>query len=218
LVLCAALAVDHFTGGFLTVHPGGLRVQVRQYARNDGRRVELVPMAHVADADFYQKISQSFPTNSIVLMEGVTDEHHLLTNGISYKRMAQSLGLVEQKKEFKPQGDVMDADIDVDEFSTNTINLLNLVMLFHTKGFNLETEMKLATYSPSPDVQNQLFDDLLNKRNRHLLGKLRDELWQTNIIIVPWGAGHMPGISEAIQKDGFHLTETKDYTVIRFFR
>jgi hypothetical protein len=218
LVLCAVLAIDHFTGGFLTVHPRGLTVQVRQYARDDGRQVELVPMAHVADADFYRKISQSFPTNSIVLMEGVTDEHHLLTNGISYKRMAHSLGLVEQKKEFKPRGEVIDADIDVDEFSTNTINLLNLVMLFHAKGLNAETAMNLALYSPPPDVQRQLFDDLLHKRNNHLLEKLQDELSQTNIIIVPWGAGHMPGIVEALQKDGFRLTETKDYTVIRFFR
>ena len=134
LVLCAVLAIDHFTEGFLTVHPRGLTVQVRQYAREDGRQVELVPMAHVADADFYRKISESFPTNSIVLMEGVTDEHHLITNGISYQRMAHSLGLVEQKKEFKPRGEVIDADIDVDEFSTNTIDLLNRVMLLHTKA------------------------------------------------------------------------------------
>jgi len=216
-LLCAALAIDHFTAGFLTVRPSGLTIHVRHYARNDGREVELVPMAHVADAEFYRNLSESFPTNSIVLMEGVTDEHHLLTNGISYKRMAHSLGLVEQKKEFKPRGEIIDADIDVDEFSTNTIRLLNLVMLLHTKGFNPETAMNLAQYSPAPDVQRQLFDDLLNKRNSHLLEKLQGELSQSNIIIIPWGAGHMPGIAEAIKSDGFHLTETKDYTVIRFF-
>jgi hypothetical protein len=218
LVLCGSLAIGHFTGGFLTVHPSGLKVQVRQYMRSDGKEVELVPMAHVADAAFYREISQSFPTNSIILMEGVTDRHNLLTNGISYKRMARSLGLAEQKKEFKPRGEIIDADVDVDEFTTNTIHLLNLVMLFHTKGMNADTVMKLALYSPPPDVQRQLLDDLIRKRNNHLLEKFRSELSEPGMIIIPWGAGHMPGIAEAIQKDGFHLTGTKDYTIIRFFR
>jgi hypothetical protein len=217
LILCAVLAIDHFTGGFLTVRPGGLTVHVKQYARSDGKTVELVPMAHVADAAFYREISESFPTNSIILMEGVTDSHHLLTNGISYKRMAHSLGLAEQKKEFRPQGKVVNADIDVEEFSTNTINLLNLVMLFHAKGMDAGTAMELALYSPPPAFQQQLWDDLIHKRNRHLLEKLQSELPKSDIIVIPWGAGHMPGIAEAIQKDGFHLTSTKDYTVIGFF-
>jgi hypothetical protein len=217
LVLCGVLAIDHFTAGFLTVRPGGLTVHVRQYARSDGKKVELVPMAHVADAAFYRTISQSFPTNSVVLMEGVTDRHNLLTNGISYKRMAHSLRLTEQKKEFKPQGKLVNADIDVDEFSTNTINVLNLVLLFHAKGMNAETAMQLATYSPPPSIQQQLLDDLIYKRNEHLLEKLQDELLESDVIIIPWGAGHMPGIAQAIQKDGFHLTGTEDYTIIRFF-
>ena len=78
--------------------------------------------------------------------------------------------------------------------------------------------MNLALYSPSPEAQRQLLDDLLHKRNSHLLERLQEELSQTNIIIVPWGAAHMPGIAGMLQKNGFHLTETKDYTVIRFFR
>src|SRR6202012_5066071 len=105
--LCGALAVSHFTAGFLTVRAGGLMSHVRQYARSDGKEIELVPMAHMADADFYKKLAESFPTNSIVLMEGVTDEKNLLTNGISYKRMARTLGLSEQVEEFKPQAELI---------------------------------------------------------------------------------------------------------------
>lgn len=217
LAVCAALAVNHFTAGFLTLRPSGLTAHVRQYARNDGKTIELVPMMHIADADFYQKISQSFPTNSIVLMEGVSDEKHLLTNGISYKRAARSLGLVEQVKTFKPQGETVRADIDVDQFSTNTINLLNLVMLFHTKGLSDPSAMTaLATYSPPPNVEQELFDDLLKKRNHHLLETLQSELPQSNILIVPWGAAHMPAIAKAIEEEGFHLVKTKEYTVIPF--
>ena len=215
-ILCSALAVSHFTAGFLTVRPGGLTAHVRQYARSDGKQIELVPMAHVADADFYKTISESFPTNSIVLMEGVTDEKNLLTNGISYKRMARTLGLSEQVEEFKPQAELVRADIDVDQFSTNTIALLNIVMLIHAKGVNADTLMKLALYSPPANAEQQLFDDLINKRNHHLLKTLQIELPQSDLIIVPWGAGHMPEIAKGIENEGFRLTGSKEYTVIRF--
>ena len=76
--------------------------------------------------------------------------------------------------------------------------------------------MKLAMYSPPANIEQQLFDDLLNKRNQHLLKVLQTELPQSDLIIVPWGAGHMPEIAKAIEKEGFHLTGSNDYTVIRF--
>ena len=217
LVLCAALAVDHFSEGFMALRPDGLTVEVRKYIRDDGKTIQLFPMQHVAGADFYRKVSQSFPTNSIILMEGVTDSRNLLTNKISYKRMAHSLGLVEQGKEFKPiHGELVMADVDVEQFTTNTIDLLNLVMLIHSKGVNADTVMKLVQYSPPPHFEGQLFDDLLKKRNRHLLQEIYARLPQSDNIIVPWGVGHMPEIANEIQKSGFRLDETQEYTVIRF--
>jgi hypothetical protein len=217
LAVCASLAVSHFTGGFMTLRPGGLSVQARKYVRNDGKTIQLFPMAHVADAAFYQIVSQSFPTNSIVLLEGVTDHKHLLTNQISYKRMATALGLGEQHNEFKPvHGSLVRADVDVDVFSSNTIVLLNLVTLLHTKGLQVETLLKLMQYSQPSQVQDPLMEDLLTKRNRHLLEEIHTQLSQTENIVVPWGAAHMPEIAKGIQKSGFHLNDTKDYVVIRF--
>ena len=59
-------------------------------------------------------------------------------------------------------------------------------------------------------------DDILTKRNRHLLGVLEERLPTSEIIVVPWGAAHMPEIHREIQKLGFRVTETKDYVAIRF--
>ena len=216
LALCGGLAVNHFTEGFLTLRPGGLTVQMRKYVRDDGKTVELFPMAHVGDPGFYHKISESFPTNSIILMEGVTDDRNLLTNKITYKRMAATLGVAEQHEEFHPQGQLVYADVDVAQFTTNTIDLLNLVMLIHSKGVNAENLLKLLEYSPSPDFQEQLFNDLLRKRNRRLLEELHSRLSETENIIVPWGVAHMPEIAKEIQKSGFHLDQTREYVVIRF--
>jgi hypothetical protein len=216
LAICAAVAVNHFSEGFVTLRPSGLMVQVRNYVRKDGKTIRLIPMAHIGDRAFYRTLSQSFPTNSTILMEGVTDEQNLLTNKITYKRMATSLGLTEQVKAFKPRGHLVRADVDVEEFSTNTINFLNVIMLVHSKGLNSDTIRTLVQYSPPPQYEEKLWDDLLRKRNRHLLAEIRTRLPDSQILIVPWGAAHMPELAREIQKSGFRLGETREYTVIRF--
>ena len=219
LFLCATLAVDHYTGGFMALHPAGFTVQVRKYVRNDGKTIELFPMSHVADAVFYQQVSQTFPTNSIILMEGVTDVNNLLTNKLSYKRMAKSLGLSEQKETFRPlRGEWVRADVDVDQFSPATIDILNLITLVHAKVINPETLRQLLQFTPSPQIQDQLFDDLLWKRNQHLVGEIKSHLLLSDNIMVPWGVAHMPGIAKEIMKIGFRLDETHEYMVIRFRR
>ena len=217
LAVCASLAVGHFSRGFLALRPGGFTVQVRDYVRNDGKTIQLVPMAHIGEADFYQKLSQSFPTNAVVLMEGVTDSNNLLTNRITYQRMATSLGLTEQHEEFHPaQAEIVMADVDVGQFTTNTISFLNLVMLVHAKGLTAENVVKVLQFSPPPHFEEQLFDDLLGKRNQHVVGEIRARLPQSGRLIVPWGVAHMPGIESEIQAAGFHLKQTQEYTVIRF--
>ena len=217
LFSCGAHAVSHFSEGFMALHPGGFTVQVRKYVRDDGKAIQLFPMAHVAAPSFYEQVSRSFPTNAVILMEGVSDEGNLLTNKISYKRMAKTLGLAEQHETFAPNPqEVVRADVDVNVFSHETIDFLNLIMLFHAKGMTPENLSKFLQYSPPPGFEKQLFDDLLVKRNAHLLGEIRAHLETSDNIMVPWGVAHMPGLAREIQKAGFHLSETKDYVVIPF--
>lgn len=217
LLICAGLAVNHYSSGFVSLRPSGISMQMRKYVRNDGKTIELFPMSHVADAGFFEKVSASFPTNSVILLEGVSDEKHLLTNKISYARFAKSLGLGEQHEDFKPtHGRMVRADIDIDQFTTNTIDLLNMVMLIHGKGMNNMALMEISSYNPPPDFPKQLFDDLLGLRNRHLLSEIQSNLTQTDTIVVPWGAAHMPGISREIQKSGFRLESSRNYLAIPF--
>jgi len=218
LFASSARAVTHFSEGFMTLHPSGFTVQVRKYVRDDGKVIELFPMAHVAEPDFYRKVSHAFPTNSIILMEGVSDDGNLLTNKISYKRMAKTLGLAEQKQTFVPTNSnhAVRADVDVGQFSKETVDFLNLIMLIHSKGATTENVMKLMQWSPPPDFEKQLFDDILIKRNEHLLREIQSHLTQSDSLMVPWGVAHMPGIARELQKSGFHLAESHDYVVIRF--
>jgi hypothetical protein len=213
----ASAAVHHLSDGFVSLHPRGIYVQVRKYVRNDGKTIQLFPMTHVADGQFFQTVARSFPSNSVVLLEGVTDERHLLTNQISYQRMAKSLGLKEQHENFQPiQGNLVRADVDVDRFSSNTIDVLNLVMLIHTKGVNDQTVAQLTRYVPPPGFPASLLADLVGLRNRQLCAEIQRRLDETDYIVVPWGAAHMPGIAREIEKIGFHLTESRNYPAITF--
>jgi hypothetical protein len=217
LFFCAGLAADHFSDGFVKVEAKGIIVQERKYARDDGKTIELYPMVHVAESDFYRSVLASFPTNSLILMEGVSDSKNLLTNKISYKRVATALGLSEQHEGFKPSpAELVRADVDVSQFSSNTLSMLNVAMLIHSKGLTPETLLPITQFQETPNFQDQLIDDLLTKRNAHLLGEINSRLSETRNIIIPWGAAHMPGISKELQKEGFHLQESHDYLAIRF--
>jgi hypothetical protein len=217
LFLCSELAINHFSEGFMALHPGGLTVEARKYVRDDGKSIELFPMAHVADADFYQNVSSSFSTNSIILIEGVTDNMNLLTNKLSYKRMANALGLTEQKQRLVPgRGNFYRADVDVSSFTPDTIACLNLVAGIHAQGLTPANLQTLLAYSPTQEFEKQLINDILTKRNQHLLEEIQSHLTQSDNIIVPWGVAHMPGTAREIQKLGFRLTETHEYSLIRF--
>jgi hypothetical protein len=214
---CASVAVNHFTEGFMSLRPGGLYVQARKYARDDGKTVLLFPMAHIAESDFYRNVTQTVSSNSVVLLEGVTDEKNLLVHGISYKRAAKTLHLAEQHEVFKPkQGDLVHADVDVSEFSSNTIVALNLVALIHVQGLNLQTLSALLAYTPTEEMEQQLFGDLLLRRNQHVIQVLQSRLADADSFVIPWGAAHMPGLSHEIEKAGFHVVETRDFVTIRF--
>ena len=218
LFLCSSLAVNHFTAGFMSLRPGGLTARVTKYVRNDGKVIELFPMAHVADAGFYRQVAQTFPTNSIILLEGVTDDKNLLTNKLSYKRMAKSLGLSEQKAEFTPdRGKAVRADVDVSLFTPETIACLNMVTLLHAGGLNSKTLQEYVQNPLPPGFEVTLFHDILTRRNEHLLAEIQSRLAQADNIMVPWGAAHMPFISGEIEKSGFRPTETHEYRLIRFW-
>lgn len=212
---CASLAVGHFSEGFMALRPEGLIVQARKYVRDDGRTIHLFPMSHIGESDFYRKLSQSFPTNAVILMEGVSDNRGLITNSISYKKMATSLGVAEQQAAFVPKGEMVRADLDVSEFAPKTIDFLNLVMLMQTKGLTEETLARAMQYS-EPQFEKQLFEDILHKRNRHLLKEIETRLARSETLIVPWGAAHMPDVARGILKSGFRVVETQDYVAIRF--
>ncbi len=212
----AKLALEHFTDGFALLRPGGITMQVREYVRDDdGRKITLVPMSHVGETEFYQEIAASFPDDSVVLMEGVSDRGNLMDVHSDYSNMAKTVGGVEQVKVFKPRGRLIPADVDMSTFSPVSKELLKTALLVHSKGVTAET-LPYLMKPAKPGMEKVLLDDILTKRNHHLLGVIREWLPQAETIIIPWGAAHMPEIAREIQKMGFRQAGTHDYTAIRF--
>ena len=75
---------------------------------------------------------------------------------------------------------------------------------------------QLLRFQPTPEAQQELFADLLLKRNEHVLKELMMRLPDSDNFVIPWGAAHMSGLAPAIQKAGFRLVESHDYVSIRF--
>ena len=118
VAFCCSLAVDHFSDGFMALHGDRVSVRAKTFSRQDGKTIELVPMAHIGDSAFYEKVSRSFPEQCVILLEGVSDKNNKMTGKLSYRQLASALGLVEQKDEFEaPKAISRNADIDISEFS-----------------------------------------------------------------------------------------------------
>ncbi|GAA5126515.1 hypothetical protein GCM10023212_30070 [Luteolibacter yonseiensis] len=215
LVVCGGLALNHYTGGFVSLRPEGMTMQARKYIRDDGKTVELVPMSHIGDSDFYQSLTASFSPTAVILMEGVSDKDKLFANKVGYKKTAQDLGLSEQQEFFKPKGELVAADVDISQFSKASLEYLKKTMTIHAKGVTPETLPLLMQPAPE-DLPKRLIDDLLTLRNRHLLEVMEERLKTSDHIIIPWGAAHMPGISEGVLKAGFRVQDTEDFVAIRF--
>jgi hypothetical protein len=217
LVVCSSLALNHFTGGFVDLRPEGVIMQVRKYTRDDGKTVELVPMSHIGETEFYQSLAASFSPTAAVLMEGVSDKEKLLENKVGYKQTAKELGLAEQQEVFKPKGELIQADVDLSQFSKVSLEYLKKTMVIHAKGISPETLPLLMEPAPG-DLPKRLLEDLLTQRNRHLLEVMEAQLKKSDHVIIPWGAAHMPGISEGVLEAGFRLQDTEDFVAIRFGR
>jgi len=68
-----------------------------------------------------------------------------------------------------------------------------------------------AAILPAPHFEEQLVEDLLRKRNRHLLEEIQARLPDSTC----WsclGRGPHAGIAAGLQAAGFRLGETRDYT------
>ncbi|OGV51335.1 MAG: hypothetical protein A2017_20175 [Lentisphaerae bacterium GWF2_44_16] len=212
-------AVRHYSSDFIRVTPASIKLANKTFEKG-GKRVILFGMSHIAGKDFYEGLKEKFPSRgTIILSEGTSDKKNLIKEESDYKGMATLIGGVMQPSKFSDTIVHRNADMDVSDFSSETIDSLNLIMKFHSlldrkidRNVNivkivilLLKECSNFSRKISKDTENSFLveDDMITKRNEHLMKEILSALVKYDTVIVPWGVWHMPGVEQMLKKRGF---------------
>src|SRR5262249_46790640 len=150
--------------------------------------------------------------------EGVSDREGLLREGLDYGSVARPLGLVVQPpfeaalSELEDEQDeaghgarVVRADLDLRDFSAETLGFLrgmSRILASPDLGTGLARARELAGCCDAA-AGARILQDLIEKRNAHLVAELDAALPEHRSIVVPWGALHLPAIERALRERGF---------------
>lgn len=217
----ADLAVRRATGGFVSIGLDGVRVAHRVYVHRD-RTVDLIGMIHLGRRSAYEELFAPIPIeDTLVLEEGVRDTGGLLVTGPVYERVASTLGLEAQA----PVAEMTtlktrNADVDVSSFSEDTRGLLRKVFAIYTAEDPAAAVLDYLIYvrgQKDPEaLVSELFEDIIHRRNQHLLSELDRALEERTRVVVPWGAYHLPGIEEGLVARGFERRSERVITLVPF--
>jgi hypothetical protein len=186
LTVSLSMAVSHFSRDFLQIGLDGISVEARAY-RYEGKTIFLLPTAHIAQDGFYEKSIAPMPVeNTVVLLEGVTDKDKLLQDGLSYKGMADTLGLETQDNQiFITDRKWKHCDADISEFSEDTIAFIRNCAAFYRLWASGNRETALQKMASAPQIDHRsLLKELLDYRNRRVTDCI-DDCLPTSIL--GWG-------------------------------
>lgn len=230
--------LEKTTAGFISVRPDGVFIQERLFEK-EGRRVHLVGMMHVANSHFYDGIIERLPakSKSIVLLEGVSDRNNVLKGDLGMQRLGKLLGLKAQSDstfteraaealEAEEKGEpstspvrYLRSDRDISDFRVETIACLREVGALGSAHSWRELLLRMQNpQSPLHRDQNAriMMEDILNGRNEFLFAKIEESLPAYDNIIVPWGAMHMPYLSQRLLEKGFREVSREDRKALAF--
>jgi hypothetical protein len=222
---CAVLLAERATGGFIGFGLGGVSFDERRYTRGD-REVVLVGMSHVGRKGVYDALlRQEDGTPTVVLAEGVTDKQGLLPRAQPFEPLAADLGLDLQPDAQAMTGTAADeggagdaavevehADLDLSAFRPSTIEFLRLAFRLTAQPSDGVARAEFEALLGGPDaadVYRGVVDDVLEKRNQHVLGRIDEALARRPRVVVPWGALHLGGIEAGLFERGFALASSE---------
>lgn len=214
-----SLGVAHLSHGFIHLDTKGVSVEARTY-RCDGGEVYLLPTIHIAGSSFYTDLLKGLPPKqSVIIPEGVTDKKHLLPGGMGYDKLAPTLGLVSQTgKTFTKVGlPVTRCDTDISNLSPDVINYLKAIShFFHTMHSEKKDSALLKLFATPQPNQETLWKEVVVDRNHRVSHCIQTSLKHYTHVVVPWGAGHMPGIERALLKNGAVLEDQRRIRVFNW--
>lgn len=225
--------LNHKTAGFLRLSPSGIYMKERIYQKDD-KTIKLIGMIHIGEGSYYDSLTETIQNSSSILMaEGVSDKNKLIKNGFSTKGFAKTYGLRSQEdldldgelisyEEFNSEVfssennnlKIVQADVDISSFSSDTIEFLNIAGKYVFKEDSFA--QGLAEYNTwiqkngTPELIANIKNDIIDKRNEKVISMLETAVEKFSLVIVPWGAMHMPAIEESVKKMGFIIVKTNE--------
>jgi hypothetical protein len=222
---CGVYLAERATGGFIGFGLDGISFDERRYTRGD-REVVLVGMSHIGRKGVYDALlSQGDGRPTVVLAEGVTDQRGLLPAEQPFDPLAADLGLDVQPDPEEmldaaagewaaadPHVEVEHADLDVSAFRPSTLEFVRLAFRLTAHPADGEARQELAALVERPDggeLYQGVVEDLIEKRNRHVLERLDAALERHDRVVVPWGVLHLAGIEAGVLERGFALASSE---------
>lgn len=226
------------TDGYITFARDAVMLEQRRFrAPESDTVVDLIGMVHLGERDTYETLFASLTdAGTVVLAEGVTDENEVLSDGLSYQGLAQSLGLTQQPdlrqvlaRRERPVSvgreagtaaypeiadgsqwpHIRHADVDAGQFAPATISFLNQV----NRTLQVRTmDAWRALFSQEPPASLEY--DILTRRNEQLIATLDEALEDYGRVVIPWGAMHLPVVEAALVQRGFELVSAERRPII----
>lgn len=232
--------IDEQSAGFMRLKPNGLYMVEKVYQK-DSKTIRLASMIHLGQQAYFDSLSASLQgQQTLLLAEGVSDKNGRLQGEFSYQKIAELLGLTAQEQMLVDgrlinaksldqlddrqigKTDILPADIDLSEFNEQTISMLNALGRYVLNSDSLAAGFRKfnqwAKDKTSPETNQIVMDDLVQKRNRMVLSYLPKALRKYDILVIPWGALHMPGLETAVRHKGFTLRQQQERLSIDFLR
>ncbi|MFZ2470152.1 MAG: hypothetical protein WAW54_17325 [Parvibaculum sedimenti] len=233
-----ASAVEEHTGGYIDFTSKGIEAHESVFTK-DGKTVRLIGMIRIGEGRFYRDLFASFPSDALVLVEGVSDEKGLLKGKFSYNHIAGALGLAEQsgiqaewmakkagETAQKPAADaavpqvsnVIRADIDISDFSAKTVDFLREVGELYSAPSIWAAWRRIQSMSDrytDKDV-SAIYVELIDKRNAKLISTFDKNAGGCATVVIPWGAEHMPGIEKALRARGYAFQSRHALNVVEY--
>lgn len=116
------------------------------------------------------------------------------------------------------QPDVQYADVDMSDMSEDVVKFLkNVSYLFASPSLPelLSRWSEVSEELSTADTQ-AIMDEIIYVRNDHLMSVFDKQKSEFDVIIIPWGAMHMPDIEDRLMADGYKVASDRLLPLIQY--
>ena len=112
----------------------------------------------------------------------------------------------------------MRADVDVSEFSETTLRFIRAAGEVYASPTFGEALRRLVAVSGQFTEQEvaEVLHDIVDIRNERVMAEFDKRIGAFDVVFIPWGAQHMPGLADALFERGFRVHSQRMIKVARY--